>query len=76
MKRAGGKLRSLQKNQSVFFDHLPISAFVRSDVLCHFVGIQSGYLLSYSVVRHNDNFGTIFMNNPWLLRKSQNYQYF
>ena len=51
MKRAGGKLRSLQKNQSVFFDHLPISAFVRSDVLCHFVGIQSGYLLSYSVVR-------------------------
>ena len=51
MKRAGGKLRSLEKNQSVFFDHLPISAFVRSDVLCHFVGIQSGYLLSYSVVR-------------------------
>lgn len=25
---------------------------------------------------HNDNLGTIFMDNPWLLRKSQNYQYF
>jgi len=51
MKRAGGKLRSLQKKSIRFFDHLPISVLVRSDALRHFVVIQPGYLLSYNIVR-------------------------
>ena len=51
MKRAGGKLRSLQKKSFRFFDHLPISVLVQSDTLRHFVGIQPGYLLSYNIVR-------------------------
>ena len=44
MKRAGGKLRSLQKNQSGFFDHLPISAFVWSDSSEYPVRFQPGNL--------------------------------
>lgn len=40
MKRAGGKLRSLQKKSICFFDHLPISALVRFYVFCHFAGFS------------------------------------
>lgn len=51
-------------------------------ILSSSVGEPRILALSYQIVdlsmthEHNDNFGTIFMNNPWLLRKSQNYQYF
>lgn len=46
MKRAGGKLRSLQKKSIRFFDHLPISALVRSDSSQHSVRFHSGNLFS------------------------------
>lgn len=51
-KEKGRRQTALPPEKSIcFFDYLPISALVRFDVLCHFAGIQSGYLLSYSVVR-------------------------
>ncbi len=49
MKRAGGKLRSLQKNQSVFLGHLPISAFVQPDLSEYPVRIQPDNLFFHGL---------------------------